>query len=367
MNRLPDLPCEIKQQLLKRIPMIDTKSIFLLFSLKKQRLFMTFLNLPIRLRRNRKTAAIRNMVSETKLTPHDFVAPLFVIEGEKKRISIESMPGIERLSIDLALKEAKELHQRGVQSIALFPVIDPQKKTEDGKEAWNPEGLLAKTIREIKFALPSLCVMADVALDPFTSHGHDGLANQKGEILNDETIQCLVEMALMQARAGVDFVAPSDMMDGRVGAIREALDEEGFEGVGILAYSAKYASALYGPFRNALQVKLEFGDKKTYQMDPANWKEALFEAALDEEEGADILMVKPASLYLDVIARLREQTKRPVAAYHVSGEYAMVMAAHQAGWLDAGKVFYETLLSIKRAGADLIFSYAIKQVLDQLM
>ena len=327
---------------------------------------MTVLNLPIRLRRNRKSEAIRNMVRETQLTPHDFVVPLFVIEGEKQRISIDSMPGVDRWSIDLALQEAKELSARGVQSIALFPVIDPEKKTADGKEAWNPNGLLAKAIREIKFALPELCVMADIALDPFTSHGHDGLANKKGDIINDQTVECLIAMALMQARAGVDFVAPSDMMDGRVGAIRKALDEEGFEGVGIVAYSAKYASALYGPFRDALKVRLGFGDKKTYQMDPANRKEALFEAALDEEEGADILMVKPATLYLDVIAKLREQTKRPVAAYHVSGEYAMVMAAHQAGWLDAGTVFYETLLSIKRAGADLIFSYAVKQVLDQM-
>ncbi len=306
------------------------------------------------------------MVRETQLSSHDLVAPIFIVEGEKKRVAIESMPGIERLSIDLAVKEAKELHERGIQSVALFPVIDPSLKTIDASEAWNPDGLLARAIRELKFALPTLCLMADVALDPFTSHGHDGLTSENGEILNDPTIECLIQMSLMQARAGIDFVAPSDMMDGRVGAIREALDEEGFDGVGILAYSAKYASALYGPFRDALKVKLGFGDKKTYQMDPANSREALFEAALDEEEGADILMVKPATLYLDIIAKLREQTKRPIAAYHVSGEYSMVMAAHQAGWLDARKVFYETLLSIKRAGADLIFTYAIKQVLDQI-
>jgi porphobilinogen synthase len=324
------------------------------------------LNLPIRLRRNRKSEAIRKMVRETQLSSHDLVAPIFIVEGEKKRVAIESMPGIERLSIDLAVKEAKELHERGIQSVALFPVIDPSLKTIDASEAWNPDGLLARAIRELKFALPTLCLMADVALDPFTSHGHDGLTSENGEILNDPTIECLIQMSLMQARAGIDFVAPSDMMDGRVGAIREALDEEGFDGVGILAYSAKYASALYGPFRDALKVKLGFGDKKTYQMDPANSREALFEAALDEEEGADILMVKPATLYLDIIAKLREQTKRPIAAYHVSGEYSMVMAAHQAGWLDARKVFYETLLSIKRAGADLIFTYAIKQVLDQI-
>lgn len=324
------------------------------------------LNLPIRLRRNRKSEAIRNMVRETRLSPHDLVAPFFLIEGEKQRIAIPSMPGVERLSIDQALKEAKELYDKGVQSIALFPVIDPTLKSLDGAESWNLDGLLARAIREIKFALPNLCIIADVALDPFTTHGHDGLVDEKGQILNDETVECLIQMALMQAKAGVDFVAPSDMMDGRVGAIRDALDEEGYETVGILAYSAKYASALYGPFRDALQVRLGFGDKKSYQMDPANIREALFEAALDEEEGADILMVKPATLYLDVLSKLREQTKRPLAAYHVSGEYAMVMAADQAGWLNAERVFYETLLSIKRAGADLIFTYAIKHVLPQL-
>ncbi len=318
------------------------------------------------MRRNRKSTAIRNMVRETQLTPHDLVAPLFIIEGEKQKVPILSMPGIEKLSVDWAVKEAKNLHEKGIQCIALFPVVNNELKNPEATESWNPDGLLARAIREIKFALPDLCVMADVALDPFTSHAHDGLVNENGEILNDETIECLTKMALMQARAGVDFVAPSDMMDGRVGAIRNALDEEGFTHVGILAYSAKYASSLYGPFRDALKVKLAFGDKRTYQMDPANWREALLEAALDEEEGADILMVKPATLYLDVIAKLKEQTKRPVAAYHVSGEYAMVMAAHQMGWLDAEKVFYETLLSIKRAGADLIFTYAVKQILIQI-
>jgi len=324
------------------------------------------LHLPVRLRRNRRSEAIRKMVQETHLIPQDLVAPLFVIEGEKKRIPIESMPEVERLSIDLAVKEAKELHEKGIQAVALFPVIDSRSKSDDAKEAWNPDGLLARAIYEMKSTLPTLCVMADVALDPFTSHGHDGLANEKGEILNDETVECLIQMALMQAKTGVDFVAPSDMMDGRVGALRTALDEEGYCAVGILAYSAKYASALYSPFREALQVKLRFGDKKTYQLDPANAREALFEAALDEKEGADLLMVKPATLYLDIIAKLKEQAKRPIAAYHVSGEYAMVMAAHRAGWLEAKKVFYETLLSIKRAGADLIFTYAIKQVLDQM-
>lgn len=320
--------------------------------------------LPIRLRRNRKTESIRKIIQETVLTPADFTAPFFLIEGEKKRLPIQRMPGIDRLSIDLLLKEANLLHERGVQSICLFPVIEPSLKSNDASEGWNSNGLLARAIKKIKQELPSLCVMADVALDPFTLHGHDGLVNLEGAILNDETIVCLEKMALMQAEAGVDFVAPSDMMDGRVGAIRNALDEAGYNQTGILAYSAKYASSLYQPFREALQVNLQFGDKKTYQMDPANVREALLEAYLDEQEGADILMIKPASLYLDVIAKLKEETNRPIAAYHVSGEYSMVMAAHEMGYLHAPDVFYETLLSIKRAGADLIFTYAIKHILD---
>ena len=320
--------------------------------------------LPIRLRRNRKSEGVRKLVQETRLHPNHLVAPLFVIEGKRRRVPIQSMPGVERLSIDLAIREAMELHQKGVQAVALFPIIDPSLKSVGAEEAWNPDGILARAVREMKKEMPSLCVMADVALDPFTTHGHDGLVSEKGEILNDSTIECLVQMALMQAEAGVDFVAPSDMMDGRVRCIREALDREGHSNVGILAYSAKYASALYGPFRDALNVRLHFGDKKTYQMDPANSREALLEALLDEQEGADMLMIKPATFYLDIISKLREQTKRPIAAYHVSGEYAMVMAAHQAGWLDAKKVFYEALLSIKRAGADLIFTYAAKQILE---
>ncbi|MBM3183748.1 MAG: porphobilinogen synthase [Chlamydiae bacterium] len=320
------------------------------------------LQLPIRLRRNRQSAAIRNMVQETRLHPSNFIAPIFLIDGENRRETIDAMPGIDRLTIDLAVREAEFLHRKGVQAIALFPCVDRSLRTDAAEEAWNPDGLLAHAIRTIKREIPSLCVMADIALDPFTSHGHDGLANEKGDILNDETIECLIQMAVMQAEAGIDMVAPSDMMDGRVGEIRKALDSTGHENVGILAYSAKYASALYGPFRNALQTKLAFGDKKTYQMDPANVKEALLEALQDEQEGADMLMVKPA-IYLDVIAKLAEKTNRPIAAYHVSGEYSMVIAASQKGWLDASKVFYETLLSIKRAGASLIFSYAIHHVL----
>jgi len=323
-------------------------------------------SIPIRMRRNRKSQSIRKMVQETRLSPEDFVAPFFVIEGENKTTPIPSLPGVHRFSIDRIIQEAEALYERGIQSVALFPVIDPALKTEEAEEAWNPDGLLFKAIFRIKQELPDLCIMADVALDPFTTHGHDGLVNQKGEILNDETIECLIRMALMQAEAGIDFVAPSDMMDGRIGAIRQALDKNGYPNVGILAYSAKYASSLYGPFREALNVRLQYGDKKTYQLDPANSREALLEALLDEQEGADILMIKPATYYLDVIAKLRERTQRPIAAYHVSGEYAMVMAAHQAGWLDAGKVFYEALLSIKRAGADIIFTYAIPQILHQL-
>ncbi len=321
---------------------------------------------PIRLRRNRQSESIRKIVQETHLRPSDLTVPFFIIEGEKKGVPIDCMPGVERLTVDLVIREAAQLHERGIQSICLFPVIDPALKSWEAEEAWNPKGLLARAIRRIKQEIPTLCVITDVALDPFTIHGHDGLVNEKGEIVNDATIERLIQMALMQAEAGIDFVAPSDMMDGRVSAIRGALDRQGFENVGILSYSAKYASVLYGPFRDALDVKLQFGDKKTYQMDPANVREALLEAQLDEEEGADILMIKPATFYLDVIAKLREQTKRPIAAYHVSGEYAMVIAAHQMGYLDAGKVFYEALLSIKRAGADMIFTYAAKQVLDRM-
>lgn len=324
------------------------------------------LSLSHRLRRNRKSEAIRQLVQETSLSASDLIAPLFLIEGMKTKVPILSMPGIERLSIDLAIQEALDLHKRGIQAIALFPVVDPTLRSFEAEEAWNPNGLLARSIREIKQAIPSLCILADVALDPFTSHGHDGLASREGQILNDETIERLIQMSLMQAEAGVDFVAPSDMMDGRVGAIRKALDEAHYESVGILAYSAKYASSLYAPFREALKTSLTFGDKRTYQMNPANVREALLEASLDEEEGADILMVKPATFYLDVISKLKEQTKKPVAAYHVSGEYAMVMAAAEKGWLNAEKVFFEALLSIKRAGADMIFTYAVKHALKVL-
>lgn len=320
------------------------------------------LDLQVRLRRNRSTEAIRSVVQEAHLSLQNLGACFFLIEGEKKKEPIESMPLIFRYSIDEMLKEAERLYAQGIRVVLLFPVVHRSLRTLNAEEAWNSEGLLARAIRALKRHLPSLCVMADVALDPFTSHGHDGLANKRGEILNDETVACLVKMAIMQAENGIDFVAPSDMMDGRILSIRKGLDQAGYTHVGILAYSAKYASSLYGPFRDALQVNLAFGDKKSYQLNPANVREALLEAELDEKEGADILMVKPALFYLDVIARLRQKTLRPIAAYHVSGEYAMVMAAHEKGVLDASKVFFEALVSLRRAGADLIFTYALQQV-----
>jgi porphobilinogen synthase len=317
-------------------------------------------------RRNRKTSAIRSLVQETPLLFSDFIVPFFIVEGEKKRIPISTLPGIFRLSIDELLKEAKALHQKGIQGIALFPCLDASEKDAQGSPALNPKGLIPTAIQALKIEIPSLCVVVDVALDPFTSHGHDGLVSQEGEILNDETVEILAQQSLLYAEAGADFVAPSDMMDGRVKAIRLKLDTHGLYNVGILAYTAKYASSLYAPFREALGSTLKFGDKKTYQMNPANIREAILEASLDQEEGADMLMVKPALFYLDVIAKMRAYSPLPICAYHVTGEYAMVMAAHEKGYLDAQKVFYEALLSIKRAGADFIFSYAVFQIIDLL-
>lgn len=326
----------------------------------------TLLPLIERPRRNRQTAAIRALVEETHLHPANLVAPFFLLPGEKRKDPIETLPGISRLSLDLILREAEALHRQGVPAIALFPVIDPTLKDAEGNEALNSEGLIPQAIRRLKQELPSLCVIADVALDPYTSHGHDGVADDRGHVLNDATVEVLAKMAVILAGSGVDLVAPSDMMDGRVGAIRQALDQNHFSSVGILSYTAKYASSLYAPFRDALGSTLKFGDKKTYQMNPANSREALREARLDIAEGADMLMVKPALFYLDVIAKLKEATDLPICAYHVSGEYAMVMAAHERGYLDAPKVFFESLLSIKRAGADFIFTYAVPHVLSLL-
>jgi porphobilinogen synthase len=321
----------------------------------------------IRPRRNRKSATIRSLVAETNLHLNDLVIPFFIIEGKEKKEPIIQMPGIFRFTLDLLLKELQSIHAKGILAIALFPSIAKEKKDKEGSEALNSKGLIPTAVALIKKEIPSLCIITDIALDPFTSHGHDGLVSEQGEIENDKTIEVLVNQAVLHATAGVDIVAPSDMMDGRIGAIRKGLDLAGFSNTSILSYTAKYASSLYAPFRGALKVKLEFGDKKSYQMNPANVKEALLEAALDEKEGADMLMVKPASLYLDVISKIQERTLIPVGAYHVSGEYAMVALAHEHGLLNKHEVFYETLLAIKRAGASFIFTYAYQEMLHYII
>lgn len=320
------------------------------------------LEIPVRPRRNRKSSAIRSLVQETFLHPHQLVAPLFVLEGQQKREFIPSMPGIERLSIDLLIQEVKHLYQLGIRAIDLFAFVPNEKKDPFGNEAVNPDNLICRAIKALKQEIPEMCVMVDVALDPYTTHGHDGVISDTGQILNDSTLPILGEMSIHAAQAGADVIAPSDMMDGRVNYIRESLDQSGFSDVNILAYAAKYASSFYGPFREALNSAPKFGDKKTYQLNPANSREALREAELDECEGADMLLVKPALAYLDIISRLRDVTNLPIAAYHVSGEYSMVMAAAEKGWLDADQVFLESLLSIRRAGADMIFTYTCKRI-----
>lgn len=320
------------------------------------------LSLPQRPRRLRRSETIRRMVRENVLTVDDLIYPMFVMEGENQKVEISSMPGCYRFTLDLLLKEIAEIASLGIGAVALFPAISESKKDETGRESYNPNGLVQQTVKAIKQAVPDILVITDVALDPFTSHGHDGIVDQNGMILNDPTVEVLVKMALSQAEAGTDMVAPSDMMDGRIGAIRQALDAAGFIDVKILAYSAKYASAYYGPFRDALESAPKFGDKKTYQMDPGNAKEAIKEIALDIAEGADIVMVKPALAYLDIIYQVKNYTNIPVAAYNVSGEYAMIKAAAANGWIDEKKVVLETLLSMKRAGADLILTYFAKDV-----
>lgn len=325
------------------------------------------LHLTQRPRRLRRTETLRKMVRETILTVDDLIYPMFVMEGESIKIEIASMPGCYRFSLDLLLEEITVVSQLGINAIALFPVIPEEQKNDTGTESYNPEGLVQETVKAIKKAVPEIIMITDVALDPFTTHGHDGLVDENGKILNDQTVEVLVKMALSQAEVGADFVAPSDMMDGRIGAIRQALDAEGYINVGILAYSAKYASAYYGPFRDALDSAPKFGDKKTYQMDAANAKEALKEIELDIAEGADIIMVKPALAYLDIICQVKTATNLPVAAYNVSGEYAMIKAAAQHGWIDEKKVILETLTSMKRAGADLILTYFAKEVALMLM
>lgn len=313
-------------------------------------------------RRNRQNEVIRSMVRESYLSSSNLIAPLFVVEGKDQQIPIKSMPGHSRLSLDNLLKEVKELHSLGIKCVALFPAVDDKLKNDRATESYNPEGLNARAIRAIKEILPDMMVMGDIALDPYSSEGHDGLVDPKtGEILNDETLEVLARQAVCEARAGVDIIGPSDMMDGRVAYLRRALDQEGFKNTMIMSYTAKYASGYYGPFREALDSAPKKGDKKTYQMDPANGKEALREAALDEAEGADILMVKPGLPYLDIIWRLKEFSSLPIAAYNVSGEYAMVKAAAQNGWIDNDKVILETLTCFRRAGADVILTYFAKE------
>ncbi|MDB9413834.1 porphobilinogen synthase [Microcystis aeruginosa] len=310
----------------------------------------------IRPRRLRYTPAIRRLVRETELTVNDLIYPLFIMEGENQKVAIPSMPDCYRYSLDLLLKEVVNAYNLGINAIALFPLIAEDKKDNFGRESYNPDGLVPRAVKAIKKEVPEIIIITDVALDPFSIYGHDGIV-EDGKILNDETLEVLVKMSLSQAAAGANFVAPSDMMDGRVGAIRRALDAAGYLDVGILAYTAKYASAYYGPFRDALESAPKFGDKKTYQMDGANSREALREASLDITEGADIIMVKPALAYLDIIRRLRDSSHLPLAAYNVSGEYAMIKAAAKQGWIDEKSLILETLTSMKRAGADLILTY----------
>ena len=310
----------------------------------------------IRPRRLRYTPAIRRLVRETELTVNDLIYPVFIMEGENQKVAIPSMPDCYRYSLDLLLKEVVNAYNLGINAIALFPLIAEDKKDNFGRESYNPDGLVPRAVKAIKKEVPEIIIITDVALDPFSIYGHDGIV-EDGKILNDETLEVLVKMSLSQAAAGANFVAPSDMMDGRVGAIRRALDAAGYLDVGILAYTAKYASAYYGPFRDALESAPKFGDKKTYQMDGANSREALREASLDITEGADIIMVKPALAYLDIIRRLRDSSHLPVAAYNVSGEYAMIKAAAKQGWIDEKSLILETLISMKRAGADLILTY----------
>ncbi len=311
---------------------------------------------PRRLRRDDFT---RNLVREHRVTPHDLIYPVFVLDGERRREAVLSMPGVERLSLDLLLPVAEQCVELGIPVMALFPVIDPRLKTADGKEAHNPDGLVPRVVRGLKQRFPELGVMTDVALDPFTSHGQDGLLDETGYILNDETVEVLVRQALTQAEAGVDLVAPSDMMDGRIGAIRNALESRGLIHTRIMAYSAKYASAFYGPFRDAVGSASNLGksNKKVYQMDPGNSDEALREVAMDIAEGADMVMVKPGMPYLDIVRRVKDEFRVPTFAYQVSGEYAMLKAAAQNGWLDHDAAMMEALLAFKRAGADGVLTY----------
>ncbi len=319
-------------------------------------------------RRNRilrTTPAIRSMVAETVLTPNDFIVPLFIDEGTNIKTEIPSMPNYYRNSLDITIQEVKELWGMGLKSVLLFVKSKDELKDNTGKEAWNKNGLMQRSIKAIKDAIPEMYVMTDVALDPYSSYGHDGIVKD-GEIVNDETVEALVKMSISHAEAGADMVAPSDMMDGRIGAIRKGLEENNFTKVGIMAYSAKYASCFYGPFRDALDSAPGFGDKKTYQMDYSNRIEAVKEALMDVEEGADIVMVKPGLPYLDIVREVKNAVTVPVSVYNISGEYAMIKAAAQKGWINEDKAILETLTSIKRAGADLIATYFAKDAIKLL-
>ena len=325
------------------------------------------LDLTHRPRRLRRNASVRALVEETILRPADFIAPLFVVDGEGAPEPIGSMPGVSRFCIKDLVAECRELASLGVKAVALFPKLDVRYKDDEGSAALAEDALILRAVRAVKQAVPDMVVMTDIALDPYTSHGHDGLLTPDGrDVDNDRTVQKLCAMAVLHARAGVDFVAPSDMMDGRIGAIRQALDAAGCEQTAIMAYSVKYASAYYGPFRDAVGSASAAGthhlDKRTYQLNPSNRREALIELQLDEEEGADIVMVKPAGAYLDIIRDVRDNSVKPVAAYQVSGEYAQIHAAAQLGWLDLAKVRHESLIAIKRAGADMILTYFAKDM-----
>src|SRR3954453_3038915 len=326
----------------------------------------TSLDLTTRMRRNRKSEWARRMVRENVLTEDDLIGPLFVVAGENKRVPVGSMPGVERHSVDRAVREAMRAAELHIPCLALFPYTDPTLRDEGGSEALNSDNLVCQAIRAIKKEVPDIGILCDVALDPYTSHGHDGLM-RGNEIINDETVEVLVKQALVEAEAGCDIIAPSDMMDGRVGAIRAALDEAGYTDVQIMAYAAKYASAFYGPFRDAVgSSKTLTGDKRTYQMDPANSDEALREVELDILEGADMVMVKPGMPYLDVLARVKQTFNMPTFAYQVSGEYAMIMAAAQNGWLDGERAMLESLIAFKRAGADGVLTYFAPVVAQKL-
>jgi len=313
----------------------------------------------------RTNAAIRSLVAETTLTPNDFIVPLFIDEGNNIQHEIPSMPNYFRRSLDLTIQEVKDLWSMGIKSVLLFIKCKDEWKDNTGKEAWNENGLMQRSIKAIKDAVPEMLIMTDVALDPYSSYGHDGIV-KGGEIVNDETVEALVKMSVSHAQAGADFVAPSDMMDGRIAAIRKGLEEAGFTKTGIMAYSAKYASCFYGPFRDALDSAPGFGDKKTYQMNYANRREAIKETLQDVEEGADIVMVKPALSYLDIIREVKDAVNVPVSAYNISGEYAMIKAAAKMGWIDENKAIIETLTSMKRAGADLIATYFAKEAVALL-